>query len=139
VPQEHFSHAVGLQEVDPQSTLNRYRHFLKWRKTQSALCNGGMSMLPAHDQAVAFLRHGLDGTVVCVFNLSPLPTKYEIAMDGSLIPLEGHGFNSTVEGLTISLPPHEAFFGYLVAQPVGTSGADSVERNTPCLEYNSAK
>jgi len=115
VSSEHVTRSVSLQEKDEASILNVYRSFLRWRAQQPLLRNGDMTMLPAHEQVVAFVRSGPQGEagdrLICVFNLLPLPARYEFK--GTLLPLPGHGFTGTHDGEVIELAPHQAFFGVL--------------------------
>jgi alpha-glucosidase len=113
---EHGAAAVDRQEADATSVLARYRQFLAFRRTQRALIDGAMTLLPLHDQVVAWTRGDGDDAVLCAFNLSPRPARYEIAAM-ALEPLEGHGLDGALElaadGLATAcvLPPNGAFFG----------------------------
>ena len=129
VPEEHLHRAVSKQEGDDQSLLAMYRRFLHWRRGQPLLRTGGMSLLPAHEQVVAFVRHSEEGEaherkhLVCAFNLSPLPARYELLAAGEVVPVGGHGFIGSHESQVLVLPPHQAFFGHFVP-------ASQLERST---------
>ncbi|GAA0741677.1 alpha-glucosidase [Ideonella azotifigens] len=128
VAEPHLSHAVDRQEGDDQSLLAHYRRFLHWRRGNPLLRSGEMALLPAHEQVVAFVRHeagepalpAAEGDtpkhLVCAFNLSPLPARYELPAGTAVIPVNGHGFIGSHEPQVILLPPHQAFFGHLVPQ-----------------------
>lgn len=114
VPAEHLQSAVDVQLEIPDSVLRRYQSFLRWRQTVPALKGGAMTLLPAHDQVVAFERCQGDERVLCVFNLSNTEARYEAAFDVDVRPIEGHGFTGTWDRAEVVLAPHQAFFGRLV-------------------------
>jgi alpha-glucosidase len=115
---EHHASAADLQAGDAASVLARYRRFLAFRRGQPALVDGAMTLLPVHDQVVAWTRDEGADTVLCVFNLSPLDAIYPIGAR-DVAPLPGHGFDGRLDlspdGLATAcvLPPHGAFFGRL--------------------------
>lgn len=111
VPAEHLRLAADLQDARQDSVLQRYRAFLNWRRHNSALRRGGMELLPAHDQIVAFIREDGPERVLCAFNLSGQAVRYAPSLHAGLSTLSGHGFGGTVEGDTLQLPPFDAFFG----------------------------
>jgi alpha-glucosidase len=116
--EEHRAFAAERQEADPGSVLAAYRRFLAFRRGQPALVTGAMRLLPAHDQVVAWIRGDGADQVLCVFNLSGAPARYEIdpvraerldAADSSvLLELDEHSRASAC-----LLPPHSAFFARL--------------------------
>ena len=114
---EHGALAVELQDADAGSVLARYRSFLAFRRSQSALVDGPMTLLAVDDQVVAWTRGDGDDTVVCAFNLSRQPARYAIPAK-DVVPLEDHGFEGSLSidsdgRATCLLPPHGAFFGRL--------------------------
>jgi len=111
VPAEHQAIAVDAQHGLPDSVLNRYRQFLRWRREQGPLKHGLMQLLPAHDQAVVFVRTEGAERVLCAFNLTAQEARYPLP--GSVQPITGHPFAAHVDGHEIVLPPHQAFFGRL--------------------------
>jgi alpha-glucosidase len=125
VPDEHRQVAVDLQEQMPDSVLARYRSFLRWRQQVPALRAGDMTLLPAHEQVVAFERRLGDERVLCVFNLSNQDARYEAAFDVDVRAMDGHGFLGRWDRAEVLLPPHQAFFGRLVPLQVNhcTGGA----------------
>ena len=119
-PEEHRALAAGAQVADAGSVFARSRRFLAFRRTQRALVDGAMALLPAHDDVVAWTRGQGDEQVLCVFNLSPRAARY--ALDGiDAVALDGHGFAGALErahdgaALECVLPPNGAFFGRLRA------------------------
>jgi alpha-glucosidase len=115
VPPEHLQAAVDLQLRLPDSVLRRYQGFLRWRQHIPALRAGSMTLLPAHDQVVAFERRLGDERLLCVFNLSHQAARYEADFDVDVRGVEGHGFVGHWDLAEVVLPPHQAFFGRLVS------------------------
>ncbi len=120
--EEHRPLAAGAQMNDPGSVFVRCRRFLAFRRTQRALVDGAMALLPAHDDVVAWTRGQGDDAIVCIFNLSPRAARY--ALDGlEADALDGHGFAGALarshDGATLEcvLPPNGAFFGRIRANP----------------------
>ena len=66
----HRALAVDRQEADPGSLLQHYRRLLAWRRTQPALVQGSITLLPAHAQLLAYVREHAGARVLCAFNLS---------------------------------------------------------------------
>ena len=77
-----------------------------------------MRLLPAHDQVVAWIRGEGDDELLCAFNLSESPARYDLepvraerldAADSAvLLELDDHG-----RATACLLPPHSAFFARL--------------------------
>ncbi|GAB2802619.1 alpha-glucosidase family protein [Dyella kyungheensis] len=111
VPAEHRALAVTLQDATPDSTLNGFRRFMAWRKTQPALRWGDIQFIDTPEPVLAFTRmHGED-TLLVAFNLSKAPVELPLARPGKLTPINGHGLSQgavTPDGL--SLPGHGALF-----------------------------
>lgn len=91
----HLALAVDVQQGQADSVLAHYRTFLAWRKTQPLLVDGDISMLPVHDQVLAFIRHQDGKQLLCAFNLSASAASYALpAGTGALSVCEGHGFSA---------------------------------------------
>jgi alpha-glucosidase len=124
VAPEHLQAAVDLQMQVPDSVLRRYQSFLRWRQQNRALREGSMTLLPPHDQVVAFERQLGEERVLCVFNLSNEEARYEADFDVDVRAIEGHGFLGRWDQAEVVLAPHQAFFGRLVPLQISkTSGA----------------
>jgi alpha-glucosidase len=111
VPAEHRALAVTLQDATPDSTLNGFRHFMAWRKTQPALRWGSIQFIDTPEPVLAFTRKHGDDTLLVAFNLSKTPVQLPLAGVGKLTPVNGHGLSqgaATAGGL--SLPGHGALF-----------------------------
>ncbi|TXT34063.1 MAG: Alpha-glucosidase [Comamonadaceae bacterium] len=76
--------AVDVQQLQADSLLNFYRTLLHWRKTQPALVNGDMTLLPCDPQVLAYVRASDSERVLCVFNFSehtvqwPIPAHLQV-------------------------------------------------------------
>jgi alpha-glucosidase len=70
--------SVDVQQADPGSLLAFYRQLLHWRRGQPALVSGEMQLLPVHEQVLAFVRSHGSERMLCVFNFSGGPVRWEI-------------------------------------------------------------
>lgn len=119
IPETHRALAVEQQSILPGSYLNRLRQFLNWRRTVPALRSGGMEIVEADEPVLAFRRTQDDRQILCVFNLHDDGITTEIPVDDIGIPMQGSGFDSTVDNNRLRLPSHGAYFGEIV--PEGTA------------------
>jgi len=106
----HLPLAVDRQ--GPDGLMAYYRRLLHWRRGQPALVHGDMALLPCDEQVLAFTRSHEGQRIVCVFNFSGQPAKWQIPADmGSLQPVEGSGLGgATVKGATVDLAPWGGLF-----------------------------
>jgi alpha-glucosidase len=120
VPRQHHLLAADVQERDAASTLNAWRRFLAWRKSQPALVKGDIVPVRLADPFLAFERVLGDERILVVFNLSDEPAKLDLAPFGAARPLAGHGFGWGFQHDAAVLPPYGAFFAALetVSAPV---------------------
>ena len=85
VPAAHQALAVDSQAGQPDSLLSFYTQLLHWRRAQTALVKGDMTMLDLHPQVLAFERSAPGQRILCVFNCSadavhwPLPAPWTAA------------------------------------------------------------
>jgi alpha-glucosidase len=70
VAESHRALAVDAQDTVQGSVLNFYRGLMRWRRSQTALIDGGMQLLPVNLQVLAFVRSNATQNVLCVFNFS---------------------------------------------------------------------
>jgi alpha-glucosidase len=111
VPREHRALAVARQEHDRHSVLNGFRTFLRWRKTQPALCVGAIAFVAMPQPVLAFTRHVDDETVLVVFNLGDAAVDVQLPPLGELHALEGHGLlTGSLRGDSLRLPAYGAWF-----------------------------
>ena len=82
VAESHRALAADVQAADPQSLFHHYQQLLRWRRGVPALIHGDMHLLPVHDQVLAYVREhleaGADERVLCAFNLSDQPARYDL-------------------------------------------------------------
>ncbi len=102
VPEEHLPLAVDRQESDPQSVLRFCRRFLAWRKTQPALLQGDLHLLPVEGEVLAFERRHGEQRLLCLFNCAGAAASVELA--AGFRPVEAHGCTATVVGGQVLLP-----------------------------------
>ena len=95
--------AADVQETDQNSLLNSYRALLHWRKTQPALVQGRLKLLPAHEQVLAYEREHNGERVACVFNFSDQPALYDVGSDTTLLDSGLHG--AELQGKVVQLQP----------------------------------
>ncbi|MDE1894897.1 MAG: alpha-glucosidase [Xanthomonadaceae bacterium] len=115
VPEEHRQRAVEQQDADPQSVLNGFRTFMRWRRSQPALRWGDIHFLDTAEPVLAFTRRLGDEALLVVFNLADAGVDIDLpSLDGELTPVEGHGLlQATRKGGRLALPGHGAWFARL--------------------------
>ncbi|MDP9044500.1 MAG: alpha-amylase family glycosyl hydrolase [Pseudomonadota bacterium] len=98
--------ALG-QLADPASLRSFYRRLLLWRREQPALRSGRLTLLPADDAVLAFVRGDADGSWLCAFNLGSEPARYRLPAEWAhavLDPTLGLAPASRVDDVLL-LPP----------------------------------
>ncbi|WP_018151542.1 alpha-glucosidase family protein [Leeia oryzae] len=110
VAAEHIERAVANQEMQAGSTLAFYRHLIEWRRAYPALRFGGLRLLPAHEQVFAFEREYQGERILCAFNFSDRPARYELPYDLNLETLSQTSFQSHAGHSVVGLPPLQACF-----------------------------
>ena len=117
IPAEHQALAVSRQDEAPDSVLNSYRRFVRWRRDQPALRSGSIRLFESPEGTLVFLREHDGESVLACFNFCPVPAEIHVPMPGVLEPLDGHGFAASVlaQG-SVTVPAHGAFFAALRAQ-----------------------
>jgi alpha-glucosidase len=111
IPAEHRALAVNRQEGAPDSVLNAYRNFVRWRRGQPALRSGSIRLFASPEGTLVFLREHDDTGILACFNFGAQPAELGIPVAGPLEPLSGHGFApSALARGRVTVPPHGAFF-----------------------------
>jgi alpha-glucosidase len=111
VPPEHLALAVSRQEADPDSPLNGFRRFLRWRHGQPALRWGEIRFLTLPEPVLAFTRRLEDQTILAVFNLGGNVRQIDLPLTGRLRALPGHGLTAgRLEERQVTLPGHGVLF-----------------------------
>ena len=115
VAETHRSLAVDRQEAVPGSLLNFYRHFLRWRKSQSTILHGDMQLLPVDSQVFAFVRSYEGQRLLCLFNFSASAASYALPADCQLgqVLLDSGLAGASVHGQRIELAPWGGLFARL--------------------------
>jgi alpha-glucosidase len=104
----HLPLSVDQQDADPASVLSRYRALLHWRRTQPALIQGSMTLLPGTEQVLAYRRESDGDAVTCVFNLSGQTASYEVGAGAQL--LDSGLAGAQVQGSAVALQPWSGAF-----------------------------
>jgi alpha-glucosidase len=81
VAPEHLPLAALTQVSDASSLYSFYSAMLSWRRLHPVLRRGAMSLLPADDAVLAFVRSDTSQTpasMLCVFNLSAQAVRYAL-------------------------------------------------------------
>ena len=110
VPENHRELAVDRQEVNPQSLLQHYRRFLDFRRRHRPLVKGTIELEQAADTLFSFRRRHGNETIYCAFNLSDEPRAIDLSGE-TVTLLPDSGFAGSLEGRSITIPAHDAFFG----------------------------
>ena len=138
VAAEHLPLAAAQASTEPASLLNFYREALAWRKRHPTLRDGALSLFPAHDTVLAFVRHAeiviadrpVDAghaadaadaeqgdnappaTTLCLFNLGPRDVAYvlpETLAHGGANPWRVVGDVSAPGADSVSLRERDTF------------------------------
>ncbi|MCA1489407.1 alpha-glucosidase [Sinorhizobium alkalisoli] len=112
IPANHLSHAVAMQEGDPDSVLEHYRRFLQFRKAHPAFAKGEIEIVETRGPLLGIVRTHGDERLFCLFNMSGEAVAGH-KPGGTLELLEGHGFVSDIKDNKINLPAWSAFFARL--------------------------
>ena len=115
VSEAHRPLAVDVQEKQSDSLLSFYRQLLQWRKSQPVLLHGDISLLPADEQVLAYVRTHGSQKILCVFNISESATEWSLPT-GVVVGevLEGSGLQGVeVKGTTIHLAPWGGMFAQI--------------------------
>jgi alpha-glucosidase len=111
----HRALAVDRQQADADSTLNTYRHLLKWRRGQPALMQGDLQLLSEHPQVLAYVREGGGQRLLCAFNLSAEPATLQLAAARRVADVlaDSGARGARVSGATLSVEPWGVLFARL--------------------------
>lgn len=110
ISEDHRILAVSRQQLRTESVLNAYRQFVHWRRDHPALIRGTIEFIDSPNDTLVLLRRHEAHSIMAAFNFSGKTTHVDLPPKLEAIPLEGHGFESTLERSRIELPPYEAFF-----------------------------
>jgi alpha-glucosidase len=111
VPAEHRAQAVEKQQTDPNSVLNAYRTFVRWRRGLPALRFGDIRFLDAPENTIAFAREYAGSRLLVVFNFNDTAVEYHSPFLARAEPLCGHGFAAgKLRSNQVCIPAFAAFF-----------------------------
>ncbi len=102
IPDGHRALAVSRQETDPDSVLNGFRVFMRWRKNQPALRWGSIRFHDAPEPLLLFTRSHADETLLIAINLGPgglavpVPAQMLLQQVDCPGPRNGHISNSAL-------------------------------------------
>jgi alpha-glucosidase len=114
MPPEHREKSVEKQREDPDSVLNSYRRFVRWRRGHPALSFGDIRFLESPENTMAFIREYAESRVLAVFNFGSAEAGYDLPLLAHAEVLSGHGFPSgTHSSGRVTIPACAAFFAKL--------------------------
>jgi alpha-glucosidase len=106
----HFGKSVETQRADPQSVLNSYTQFIKWRKQKLAVMLGEIEFLDVPEPVIGFKRTYKNKGIIFIFNLSNNLQVFDFKNEGGFEPDRSHGIVSgNYTGDQINLPPYACF------------------------------
>ncbi|MCE9687226.1 alpha-glucosidase family protein [Shewanella sp. AS16] len=114
VPAEHQQLAVEQQELQPDSVLHSYRHFMAWRAKHRPLVDGDIKFIDAKEPVLGFIRSGAAGRYLVCFNLSAERIEIDLAGHDIVAVLDDHGLETgTLAQAQLSLPAFGSFYAQL--------------------------
>jgi alpha-glucosidase len=110
-PHEHRVASVERQEADSASTLNGFRAFMAWRKTQPTLRWGDIQFIEAPAPVLVFTRSNDRVQMLAAFNLAREPVELSLSAFGSYRQIECAGvLAGELHGARVCLPGHGVLF-----------------------------
>jgi len=110
IPPAHREFVCSEQELSSQSTLNRFRKFIHWRKQFEALATGDIEILDTVENGLLFLRESNEQKILVAINLTDKTINLPKPEKTILRVLEGHGFTGKLQDGLIQLPAFDAFY-----------------------------
>lgn len=112
LPDTHIHLAADKQDIDPASSLNFTRAFLKWRREQPALSLGDMAFVETGDDKLLAFHRTLEGErVLCVYNLGSEPKTLKNISAEDVLPSALIASRGNQSGGTLTLPGFGIFIG----------------------------
>jgi alpha-glucosidase len=111
IADEHRPLSVNRQELNQQSTLNRFKAFLRWRKQQPVLISGDIAIRSIHESVFTFERTFERERMFLAFNLSDDSVQIEAPFLRNFTQIDSIGLTTgeLVSG-RIRIPPHGVVF-----------------------------
>ena len=114
IPAEHRTLAVAEQENDPQSRLNKFRQFMRWRREQASLKWGDIRFIDCAEPLLAFVRDYNGERLLAMFNLSAQNVSAPLPLAGAWREERGHGLLSArVDNAVLHFPAHAVWYATL--------------------------
>lgn len=111
VSPKHLPVSVSTQENNAFSVLAHYRRMISFRKAHEVFTKGSLELCPPVNNVASFYRRHRDETFFCAFNMGE--TAQDIALPAGIWHVhDGLEFTSRVEGKSIHIPAHQAFFAH---------------------------
>jgi alpha-glucosidase len=111
IPDHHRARAVSQQDEDPESVLQGFRHFMRWRREHGALRDGDIRFHDAPEPLLLFTRSHAAGALLVAFNLGdsectlPVPEAMRLRQVACPGPENGR-----LDGQTLKLPGHAVIY-----------------------------
>lgn len=117
VDEAHLDLAVDGQKRASESTLNRVKRLIQWRKNHPALIFGGLELVTTGNDMLCWVRRVEGSAILVALNVTGNTLRFDLptAVDA---PLVGHGFVGRIEDGEIVLPPYEALFASLAKDSI---------------------
>lgn len=112
VAPQHLPLSVASQRGRPESTLERVRALIQWRKEQPALIEGDIELIENTGEMLCWLRSASDQKMLVAFNLTGETLRAEVPYDIRTVH-GGLGFDGRFESGAIVLGPFQALFADL--------------------------
>ena len=113
VDERHVLLSVASQEQAADSTMNAVKLLIKWRKSQPALLNGSLELLPMESEMLCWARHCDTQSLLVAINLTGQTLRENLPYPDVAV-LHGHGFTGYVDNGEIVLGPYDALFASLI-------------------------
>ena len=111
VPDTHRTASVANQEANPNSPLQRFRQFTRWRTTQPALRWGSIRFIETQEPVLAFIRTWNEHAVFVAFNLAAEDVAIRVNKVPAATQIQVPGLvNGTIVGDALRLPAYSAVF-----------------------------
>ena len=112
VPADHMIRAVDIQEnSSEESVLQFYRNFIRFRKSRPELLIGSIELVDAPDDVLAYVRQHEGSAMLCVFNMSSKPARFDFDPNWQVSECGAPGSEKFRTARHVSLPPNAAFIG----------------------------
>ena len=116
-PHAHRVASVERQHADPHSTLNGFRAFMHWRRSQPSLRSGSIEFVDVPEPTLAFVRRTNEHCLFVAFNLANESTQTSVYDVHDATPVHVPGLtNGRLEHGKLHLPPYGALFATIATQ-----------------------